>query len=153
MHYALYTNQAQEIVWWEPHSAQAEVPAGVPGPIVADYKEAQLALGYELYKAAAVMFRRSVQGAAIDKGAPIEKRLRDQIDWLAANGRITGDMKDWAHELRLFGNAGAHPGDDLLENVSAAEAADSFAFARAFLDYLYVMPDRIARAREARASA
>lgn len=151
MHYALYRDSQNNVTWWEPRSARAEEPEGLPPSVAADYKEGQLALAYGLHKSAAVMFRRAVQGAAIEKGAPTDKKLRDEIDWLEASGRITRDMKDWAHELRLFGNAGAHPGDDLLESVTDQEATDALVFAKAFLDYLYVLPSRIAKARQARA--
>lgn len=146
MHYALYRDERNNVVWWEPHTARPEVPEGVPKPILDDYIEGQRALANSLHKAAAAMFRRAVQGASIDKGAP-DRPLRDQIDWLADNNRITRDMKDWAHELRLFGNAGAHPGKDLLDTVTEAEAQDAFVFAKSFLEYLYVMPHRVASRR------
>lgn len=146
MHYALYRDNRNNVVWWDPHTARPDVPEGVPRPILDDYIEGQRGLANELYRSAAAMFRRAVQGASIDKGAP-DKPLRDQIDWLADSNKITPDMKDWAHELRLFGNAGVHPGKDLLDTVSGPEAQDAFVFAKSFLEYLYVMPHRVAARR------
>src|SRR5205807_556112 len=109
MHYALYRNVQGDILWWEPRTSQPERPEGIPLSILDDYVEGQNALGFGLHKSAALMFRRVVQAAAFDKGAP-DKKLQEQVDWLAENQKITPDMRDWAHELRLFGNAGGHPG-------------------------------------------
>lgn len=140
------------VVDWQPRAVPYVTDLeGAPSPLLADFKEGQLALGYGLYKAAAVMFRRAVQSACLDKGAPKRDRIWAQIDWLEENHIVNVDLRDLAHEIRHFGNDGAHPDKDPLEDgVSKEEAEQAFEFARAFFDYVYAIPYRVALARQKR---
>ncbi len=80
------------------------------------------------------------------------KKLMDQIDELATKGKLTASLKDYAHEVRLTGNDGAHPDKDGLKDVSEKDADDSIAFTRHFFDSVYVTPARLA-ARKPKASS
>src|SRR5256885_14569218 len=63
------------------------------------------------FKAVVVMCRRAMQNVAEDKGAAGDN-LEKQVDDLATKGFITANLRRAAHEVRHFGNFGAHPRDD-----------------------------------------
>lgn len=144
-----------------------EVDSNVPPPIRADFSEALRCEWIRAYKACVVMCRRTVQAGALKLGAPKNSNLNQQIDWLFDQGKITESLKDFAHEVRLTGNAGAHPDknsgvvatapvqnaveDDALEDVTPQDAQDIVEFTREFLHHVYVMPAKL-KARRATAS-
>ena len=123
----------------------------VPAAIAEDFKEALRCEWIKAYKASVVMCRRAVQGSVIELGAKGD-RLIDQIDDLFKNGKITEALKDFAHEVRLTGNDGAHPGKDGLADVSPKDASDIIEFIREYLHHVYVMPAKL-RARKPAAAA
>ena len=123
-----------------------KVEPEVPGNVAEDFKEALRCEWVEAYKACVVMCRRAVQGSVTELGAR-DARLIDQIDELFAKGKITEALKEFAHEVRLIGNDGAHPGKDGLADVSPKDAADIVEFTREYLHHVYVMPAKL-RARK-----
>jgi len=116
----------------------------VPGDIINDYEEGVISLKNNCPKASVGMFRRSLQSAMIDLGANQEEDLIDQIKNL---GSITSDIKDWAHNIRIFGNWGVHPQDDELKDINKEKASEVQSFLEEFFNYVYVMPNRVAKAR------
>lgn len=88
------------------------VDAAVPKEIAEDFREALRCRWVEAYKASVTMCRRSIQASCLAQGADKKKKLVAQIDELAAKGLITGPLKQFAHEVRLEGNDGAHPDPD-----------------------------------------
>jgi hypothetical protein len=70
-------------------------------------------------------------------------RLIDQIDDLFEVGKITESLKDFAHEVRLTGNDGAHPDKDGLVNVTEADSSAIIEFTREYLHHVYVMPAKL----------
>ena len=116
----------------------------IPPSVQADLREASLAQSVGACKSSAVMCRRALQGAAIQLGATPRKRLVDQIDELRERGKITDGLRDLAHKLRIFGNDGAHPGDDGLDAVTSEESALALDFARSFVRYVYELPAQVA---------
>lgn len=123
------------------------VDATVPPLIAADFREALRCRWVEAYKATVTMCRRTIQGSALNLGASQDKKLVGQIDELASQGKITAALKDFAHEVRLAGNDGAHPDKDGLDSVTDHDADDIIEFTRQFLDHVYVMPARFAARR------
>lgn len=92
------------------------------------------------YDAAVAMFRTSLEVACRDELGAKGKRLVDMIDDLASSGKITSDMKEWAHALRLGGNVPAH-GE---KPVTAQEAEDLQKFCEAFMMYAFTLPAMVA---------
>lgn len=119
----------------------------IPSDVANDYVEAIKCFDVSACKASVVMCRRALQTSVIGKGAS-KGHLIDQIDELCTKGIITEDIKNWAHEIRLTGNIGAHP--DGLENVTPEDAEDLIKFMEEYLNYVYIMPAKVAakRARE-----
>jgi hypothetical protein len=119
------------------------VNKSVPEHIAADLAEAIRCEWIKAYKAAVTMCRRAVQAAALDKGATPSKKLVAQIDELADKQIITASLKDMAHEVRLTGNDGAHPGEDGLNDVSPDDAKDMIQFTEELFHHVYVMPAKL----------
>jgi len=69
---------------------------------------------------------------------------------MSQDGSLHPSLVDWAREIRLIGNAGAHP--DALDPVSDEEATDLARLCRQLLHVVYEVPARIARNRAARGS-
>jgi hypothetical protein len=84
-----------------------------------------------------------MQVAAIDKGATADK-LVQQIEQLHTNGKITAEIKDWAHAVRWVGNDAAHPGGLAMKED---EVSDVLHLAEQFLHVLYVSPALAAKLR------
>lgn len=121
------------------------VPAEVESEAVdvaADFKEALRCHWIKSYRASVVMCRRAIQSSAIALKAN-GGRLIDQIDDLFKAGKITEPLKDFAHEVRLTGNDGAHPDKDGLNEVKEKDSADIIDFTREFLHHVYVMPAKL----------
>jgi hypothetical protein len=110
--------------------------------VAADFKEALRCHWIKSYKASVVMCRRAIQSSAIALKAA-GGRLIDQIDDLFKSGKITDALKDFAHEVRLTGNDGAHPDKDGLSEVKEKDSADIIEFTREYLHHVYVMPAKL----------
>lgn len=118
----------------------------VPDLAISDYEEGLRCLAANSPRAAASMFRRSLQDALLDLGADQKQELLQQIK---STSRLTDDIKDWAHNIRIFGNWGAHPQEDLLKDVDIERAKEVKDFIEEFFNYVYVMPGKVAAARKA----
>lgn len=109
----------------------------IPASLASDLDEAKRCHAVGCYHASAVMSRRAIQRACIEKGCDTKKRLVDQITELTTQGHITRDIADWATVVRFIGNDGAHPSD---ECISREDSVDSLALAEQFLHVLFVTP-------------
>lgn len=108
----------------------------IPAEIRADLDEAKICFSAGAYRAAAVMARRTMQVAAIEKGATGDK-LVAQVHELKQAGKITADLKEWADAVRWVGNDAAHPTGS---PVTKDDAEDVLHLAEQFLHVLYVAP-------------
>ena len=131
----------------------------IPQDIREDYAEGARCIYVESYKAAVAMCRRVVEALACDKlGAKAKGskgntlRLYELIDLLHKDGLITKDVKDSAHEIRYFGNYGAHVQDDGLDKVERQEARDVREITWQLLYSIYVAPFKTDELRKTRAS-
>jgi hypothetical protein len=98
------------------------------------------------------MCRRAMQSIAVDKNAK-GNRLADQIDDLKAQGLITENLRAAAHEVRHFGNFGAHPRDDGLDAIGPTDADAVMGIVDGFLMDIYVRPDETAKLAAKRAGS
>lgn len=90
--------------------------------------------------AAASMFRKALDIATRDLDVSfVGKNLATRIDLLAKAGRLTEDLKEWAHLIRLDGNQGAHDDDEL----TAKEIAQLRDFTELFLTYTFTLPAQV----------
>lgn len=116
-----------------------------PEDVIADYTEGLICLANGADKAAVSMFRRAIQNAMLNLGADSKKDLINQIKGV---GSLTKDIQDWAQNIRIFGNWGAHPQDDNLKEIDHDLALEVKDFVDQFINYVYVMPGKVAAARD-----
>ena len=118
---------------------------GLPEEVAADRGEAWSGFHGSLNKAAALLARSALETAVKNLGAA-GKDLYVKIDNLAEAGRITNDLAQWAHEVRITGNEAAHE----MGPVSEEDAKDGLFFLDAFLEAVYSVPARHQARRAAR---
>jgi hypothetical protein len=130
------------IHWWP--SADAQVSADVPIEIADAFKEAAKALHADCPRASAVMARRTLEALTVDKGETTGD-LASRLKSLAAKGVLQATLADWAKEVRLVGNVGAH--FDPIKKIDKKDAEQLVSFVRELLKYLYELPAELARRR------
>lgn len=136
----LVLNQSEKIY---PKPFPSPTDSRIPDPMRHDLIEAKLCYSIDAYRASAVMARRTMQNACIEKGAT-KRELVEQIKELQTNGTITKDLAEWANVVRWVGNDAAHPNKD---DVEKEDAEDILSLAEQFLQVLYVAP-AIAQSRK-----
>jgi len=97
------------------------------------------------------MLRGALGQIVVDRGSPEAQKkpnLAGQLKQMADEHSLDETLADWASHVRTLGNAGAHPNE--LEPVTIDEAHELSRLMAALLDYLYVMPANVRRARQAR---
>lgn len=130
----------------KPNDAVSPEVEQTASDVAADFKEALRCHWVKAYCASVVMCRRAIQSSAVALDAK-GGRLIDQIDDLFKSGKITESLKDFAHEIRLTGNDGAHPDKDGLKGVKEEDSRAIIEFTREYLHHVYVMPAKL-RARK-----
>jgi hypothetical protein len=130
----------------------------IPPHIQEDFKEALRCQFVEAWNATAEMCRRAIEASCIDLGVPANKIkvLEDMIDWLEKERKITPDLKEAAHKVRLGGNRGAHPPEGgpktemgipaepgPIEKIEKEHAEAIVDFTRHFFQYVYVIPKQL----------
>jgi Domain of unknown function (DUF4145) len=70
--------------------------------------------------------------------------LNERINEAAADHVITGDMAEWAHQVRLEANDPRHA-DAVRPHATPEEAEQTLEFALALAQFLFVLPARVAR--------
>jgi hypothetical protein len=125
----------------------------IPIQVASAYSEGMRALTVKAARAAVVMFRGMLAQVVADKGsaaAQAKNSLYAKLEQMGQDGSLHPSLIEWAKEIRIIGNAAAHP--DALDPVSDEEAADLARLCRQILNVIYEVPARIARNRAARTS-
>jgi hypothetical protein len=138
--------------WPPPGTAQVDesIPTGLAGA----FREGMRCLGAAAPHAAAVMFRRTIEGIVRDKGSAkaVEqldsKDLPGALKIMANEHDLDATLAEWADEVRGLGNVGGH--FDPLEEVNVDQAADLAHLVRQILSYKYEEPARRQRLRKSR---
>jgi hypothetical protein len=137
-------NRRVESVYPFPDSSVGDFHSAIPESIRKNFAEARRCWFADAHKGVVVMCRRAMQQIAGDKGAE-GSRLIDQIDDLRTKGLITKSLHDAAHEIRHFGNFGAHPRDDGLDAITPDDANTILNLTNQFLVDLYIRPHETAK--------
>jgi hypothetical protein len=64
--------------------------------------------------------------------------LAERIDAIAETGRISRDVRKWAHEVRIVRNDAVHE----IEEPSESDIAEVAEFVEAFLTFVFTMPKK-----------
>jgi hypothetical protein len=135
--------------WWPAPGTTAD-PA-VPKAVADAIAEGIRCLLVRSPRAAAVMFRGAIGQIVTHLGsaeAQKQRNLAGQLKQMAVDGALNVSLAEWADTVRVLGNAGAHPNE--LEPVSQQEADELARLITSIVEYLYVVPARVKRARDGR---
>jgi hypothetical protein len=141
------------IHWWPPPGS-APLDPSIPADLSSAFREGMRCIGAAAPHAAAVMYRRTIEGIVRDKGSQkaigqLEHRdLPGALKIMANENDLDPTLAEWADEVRGLGNVGGH--FDPLEEVSLEQAADLSHLVRQILRYKYEEPARRQRLRESR---
>lgn len=141
------------IHWW-PVPAAANLDASIPPEVVGGFTEGVRCLSAQAPRAAAVMFRRTLEAVVRASGSATavrtleDRNLAAALAVMATEHTLDPSLAQWAKELRLVGNAGGHL--DPLDDVDMDEAEEMSRLARGMFTYLYEMPAKLARSRAPR---
>lgn len=113
-----------------------DAPKHTPEKVRNPYRQGTDNIGLGNWDAAGMMFRKALDLATLvldptGKG----KNLRARIDALEAARKVTPDLKDWAHRIRLDGNEAAH--ED--EPISQVDAKRLHEFTELFLTFVFTL--------------
>lgn len=126
-----------------------DIPESVPADVARAFEQAEKARHAGIWDAAAAMYRKAMELGLKDLSPGIEAwKIEKRIDKMHAQGLITADIKDWAHELRLDGNDSVHE-----ISVEKETVEQMMSFCRALFMYLYSLPGQVKAARARRAAA
>lgn len=130
-----------------PRAQPAEAPAHVPDDVARAFVEAAMCRRDHRPTAACSMYRRAMElGLKAFSPEVSAWKLEKRIDALASAHRITPELQDWAHALRLDGNDALH-GDA----EASMETADQMHHLCWFLlTYLYTLPKQVSEMRQRR---
>jgi len=123
-----------------------EMSSKIPESLRLEHKEARSCFSNAAYTATVVMVRRTLEGVCSENGIS-KKPLIKALQQMQADGLIEGRLLEWAEELRVLGNEGAH---FTGRRVAREDAQDALALAEALLDYLYVFSAQFAEFKKRR---
>lgn len=123
--------------------AAAAAPVGLPADLVRIF-EGSLKVRNVDADSYVTKVRKLLEAVCQRHGAK-GRNLAEQIDSLAASGKIPADLAKVAHNLRLLGNHGAHAAIDEVPHEAVPVVEKLCA---ALLGYLYTMPLFVTEAEE-----
>jgi len=126
-----------------------DTAAEISAEIRSDFEEAATCLGAGCYKASLVMSRRVLQRCLREQGCT-NRNLVDAIDNALESGILRTAFHPLANEIRRYGNLGAHPDDDQLQNANQQSASQVLEFARLLIHEFFEVPATAAGLRRNR---
>lgn len=94
-------------------------------------------------KALDIATKRLIREAAGDDCPALKSALQKRIDWLFEKNKLTEQLKDWAHIVRIERNDATHE----EEPFTKEEAEQLKSFTDIFLTYVFTLPGEIAKYR------
>ncbi len=88
--------------------------------------------------------------AACKEAIPNSKSINDGLKKMLADGIISQELYDWANELRILRNLGAHA---TLAQIEQQDANESIDFLQAILETLYHLRPKFEQMKARRATA
>src|SRR4030042_917396 len=117
----------------------------IPQNIWSDYLEACECFNAGAYKASVVMCRRMLQNVCLERGA---KKKDAQDRWISLRSQIKEAFpeKDYslihliADKVKYFGDYGAHPQDDNIDDITDKDSRAILDFSNKILEIAYIVP-------------
>jgi hypothetical protein len=133
----LQADRAKDEFFMHPSRAIDPVHPAVPKHIANDWTEAQKAMGADAPKAAAVMCRRVLYGAILDKKCK-EHPLNEGLKQLIQDQRLPAIFDDWLPAIKDDGHDAAHPHRAL--EISPENVSETMDYTAELLRFLYIEP-------------
>lgn len=118
-------------------------PKFLPANIDRFFLQAALSLKSGNHDASAMMSRKALEVAVKTLDPSGSGTLYNRIENLAASGKITSELKDWAHIIRDDGNEAAHEENPVTPEFSG----EILSFTEMFLMYTFTMPGMVSDRR------
>jgi hypothetical protein len=128
-----------------PERTMPAVPEHLPAAVQQAFDEAIRCVANQIWNAAGMSARRAIDVSTKSLGDEYAAitNMNARINKLGADHRLTPDLVDWTHHVRLEGNDANHE----IEPYSEPEARELVEIARYILTYLFTLPGMIAAAR------
>lgn len=117
-----------------------------PEIVINPYKEAYKCYRAQAYEACVIMCRKGIEAICKDKGET-KGNLADKLKNLREKHILEDTFYNWANELRLIGNDGAHSHD---KTIDKQDAQDSVNFLDALITYNYHLVDQYVKLKTRR---
>lgn len=104
-----------------PFKFSISISSKIPKEVRSDLDEAMNCFGVDCYKASVVMCRRTLE-SAMDMIGISGNTLAEKLQGSFRKGLMDNATYNACSGIRLFGNYGAHPKNDLLKQVDEFEA-------------------------------
>jgi hypothetical protein len=114
---------------------------GLPDDVKALYDEARKCTSNNAYTSAVLTCRKILMHVAVEKGAKDGRNFIDYIEYLAQNGYIPPDGKDWVDYIRTKANEANHE----IAIMSLTEADDLITFTEMLLRLVYEFKHRLSQ--------
>lgn len=120
----------------------------IPDSLRHEHEEARKCFEAKAYTAAVVMVGRTLEGVCAEHGFA-KGTLHQRLQQMKSKDLIDPRLLEWAEELRVLRNEGAH---FTGSQVSREDSKDALELSEALLDYTYVLASRFDAFRTRRAS-
>lgn len=127
----LYSGHGSNIV--QPMPLSGEAVGHLPYEVNRAYTEARIAFSAGAHTACMLMCRNILAYAANESGSGKRHNYTDYIDYLREGNHINQTMKDWAEDIRRYGNDAAHD----LKLRNAADADQILKITKYLLEFMY----------------
>ena len=125
-----------------PRPRPSRAPEHLPDPLPNIFVQAANALKRGDWDASGAMSRKTLDVSTKllmkDAAKPVGN-LGPRIDALAKQGKLTEDLQQWAHHIRMDGNDASHDEDPFTKD----EAEELLDFTELFLTYVFTLPGRM----------
>ena len=130
------------IHWWP--LPQSKLSKDIPSAITDVYAEAVTTYYAKAPRATAVMLRRTIEAMVLQFGEE-KGTLAQRLQSLSDKAILQPSLAEWAKEVRLVGNQGAH--FDPAETVSMDDVTQLMSFVQELMKYLFILPAELSRRR------
>lgn len=112
---------------------------GLPASVAALYGEVRRCVQYNAMTSAVLSMRKLLVHVAVEQGAEPNKSFVSYVDYLADNGWIPPNGREWVDAIRKDGNEATHE----IALADADEAAQLLDFTEMLLKFVYEFPARM----------
>lgn len=114
----------------------------IPAAVLADIAQADLCKNAGGIYGAAMLYRRACQYICLDQGCS-DKDLKGQISELVQKGKLTVNLGDMVHNIRLIANEVAHPNPSQPGVITHEDVSETREYIDQLLQAIYINPSKV----------